>query len=360
MAVVLAPSQPAGLSLRRMRWSWVGIGLKERRRSIRVVPLATAGVVAICVAFPLIEVARIAVSWPPLGGKGLQALVATACYLPLYVRVVVHGVRGSRPAGAGRTLLAMTVVILGALPFIGVGWLSALHSLAVSVLLVIRGRWSLVVFAGLVAAPIPLAIALGAPEYGPYYAVAVAWRSLALFVVIWLLDAIRQLQAARLALAEEAVTRERLRIDGELRRTLGSALETITGQATRASAQVGRSPATVADELRRLVDRARQTLAEARRLVGGYQRVSLRGELDTAATLLTAAGIKTRVVLPAGALPDAMDEPLRSALRSATARLLRDDATRSCVITVVRQEGRVRLEFRSEQTGPAMTEAATT
>jgi two-component system, NarL family, sensor histidine kinase DesK len=343
-----------------MRWSWVGVGLERRRRVIRLVPLATAGAVAICVAFPLIDVARIAVSWPPLGGKGLQALIATACYLPLYVRVVVHGVRRSRPAGAGWTLLAMTVVILGALPFIGVGWLSALDSLAVTALLVIRWRWSLVVFAGLVAAPIPLAIALGASNYGPFYAVAVAWRSLALFVVIWLVGAIRQLQAARSAIAEEAVTRERLRIDGELRRTLGSALETITGQATRASAQLARSPATAADELRGLVNRSRQTLAEARRLVRGYQQASLRTELATAATLLSAAGITTRVVLPAGALPEAMEEPLRSALRSATARLLRDDATRSCVITVVRRDGRVRLELRAEPTAPAMTEATTT
>ncbi len=213
---------------------------------------------------------------------------------------------------------------------------------------------------GLVAAPIPLAIALGAPKYGPYYAYGVALRSMTQFVVIWLLGAIRQLEAARLALAEEAVIRERLRIDGELQQTLGVALEAIADQAEQASALVGRSPATAAAELRALVDRSRRTLAEARRLVRGYQQVSLRAELHTAATLLTAAGIKTRVVLPSGDLPDTAEASLRSALRSATARLLRDDTTRSCVITVARQDGRVRLELHSEQTGAAVTELTAT
>jgi two-component system sensor histidine kinase DesK len=334
----------------------VGVGLEQRQRSSRLVALATAGAVALSVTFPVIEVARIAFYRSPVGGRGVQALVATACYLPLYVRHVVYGVRGSRPAGATWSLLAMAVVIIGAVPIIGVGWLSSLHALAVSVLLLVRRRWSLGIFLALVAAPIPLAVALGAPKYGPYYAVTVAWRSLTPIVLIWLIGVIRQLEAARLTLAEEAVTRERLRIDGELRRTLGAALETIANQAAHASALVGRSPATVEEALRGLVQGSRRTLAEARRLISGYQQVSLRAELDTAATLLAAAGIETRVVLPDGDLPDTAGEPLRPALRSATARLLRDDATRSCVITVARQGGQVRLEVRSEPTGAAITE----
>jgi len=177
----------------------VGVGVNERRRSIRLVPLATAGAVVVSVAYPTIVLVGRAVSPPPQGGKLLLALAATACYLPLYVRHVVYGVRAVRPAGARWTLGAMAVVIVGALPITRVGWLLNLDALAVSVLLLVRRRWSLVIFAGLVAAPIPLAIALGAPKYGPYYAYGVALRSMTQFVVIWLLGAIRQLEAARLA-----------------------------------------------------------------------------------------------------------------------------------------------------------------
>jgi two-component system, NarL family, sensor histidine kinase DesK len=318
--------------------------------------LATAGAVGISIAFPVIEAGRIALSWTPLSGGVVQVLVATACYLPLHIRHVVHVLHGSRPAGARWTLLVMAVVIIGAVPIIGIGWLSSLHALAVSVLILVRPRWSLAIFGALVAAPIPLAFALGGPQFGPYYSVAVAWRSLAPFVVIWLICAIRQLEAARFHLAEEAVTRERLRIDDELRRTLGGELEAIAGTAERTSALVGRSPATVEAELRALVEGSRRTLAETRRLVRGYQQVSLRAELDTAATLLAAAGIEARVVLAGRDLPDTVEETLRSGLRSAVARLLRDETTKACVITVVQSNGRVRLELRSEQTGTAITE----
>jgi two-component system, NarL family, sensor histidine kinase DesK len=315
--------------------------------------------VGLSVAFPAVEVATIALSWWPIGGRGMQALVATACYLPLHVRHVLYVVRGSRPPAARWTLLAMAAVIIGAVPIIGVGWLLTFHTLAVSVLILVSPPWSLVIFAGLVAAPVPLTIALGAPEFGPYFAAAVAWRSLAPFVLIWLGCAIRQLEEVRLTLADDAVTRERIRIDGELRRTLGAGLEAIVGRAERADTLVGQSPDAVEGELRAVAEESRRTLAEARRLVRTYQRVSLGAELDTAATLLTAAGIQARVVLPDAELPDTVEEKLRSALRSATARLLADDATRSCVITVVRQQGRTRLELRSEQTGLAITEVMT-
>jgi len=360
MTISLPAVRPGGVPWRLVIRFWAVTRLQEYEKSSPFVRLAVAGTVAFSTALPLLDVARIAVSAPPVGGKGMQALVATACYLPLYIRHVLYGVRGSRPVGAGWTLPAMAAVIIGAVPVIGAGWLPSLHAIAVSALILLPPRWALAIVACLVAAPIPLAIALGAPEYGPYYAVAgVAWRIAVPFVVIRLMDAVRQLERARLALTEEAVTRERLRIDGELRRTLGAALDAIAGRAERASQVVERSPAVVEVELRALVDGSRRTLAEARRMVRGYQQVSLRAELDTAATLLAAAGIETRVVLASDDLPDTLEETLRSALRSATARLLRDDATRSCVITVVRRDGRVALELRAEPTGSEMTTEVT-
>jgi two-component system sensor histidine kinase DesK len=356
MTISLTAARPGGVFWRLVLRSRAVAKLHEREKSSRLIRLAIAGAVALSIAWPLIDLARIAFEWAPVGGKGMQALVATACYLPLHIRHVLYGVRGSRPGGTGWTLPAMAAVIIGAVPVIGVGWLPTLSTLAVSVLILVRVPWSLAICAGLVAAPIPLAIVFGAPQYGPSWALGVAWRTAAVFVVIWLIRAIRELEAARLALAEEAVTRERLRIDDELRRTLGVELEAIAGQAERASDMAGRPPAVIAGELRALAEGSRRTLAEARRMARGYQQVSLRAELDTAATLLTAAGIQTRVVLAGGDLPDTVEETLRSALRSAIAGLLGDDATRSCVITVVRRDGRVGLALRAQRAGSAVTE----
>jgi two-component system, NarL family, sensor histidine kinase DesK len=175
----------------------------------------------------------------------------------------------------------------------------------------------------------------------------VIWQGASLFVLVWLLGATRRLQAARLALAEEAVAQERLRLDGELHRTLGAALETIVATGQQAAGLVRRDPAAAASALETLVERSRATLAEARRVVTSYQEVSLRAELDTAATLLLAGGVQTRLVLPPGDLPEKVDTASRSALQTAVTRLLRDGSVRHCTITVTQREGRVRLALRS-------------
>jgi two-component system, NarL family, sensor histidine kinase DesK len=352
MAVALAPSLADRRPRRAEGWLQVVGRVKERRQADRFIWLATAGAVACSIVLPLLELARIVTGRTPSPGHAPLAVAATAGYLPLHVRHVWHATRGSRPAGAGWTLTAMAVVILGALPVIGTSWLTSLHSLAVSVLIVVRPPWSLLAVAALVAAPTPLAIAFGDAQWAAFYTVSVVWRGAALFVLVWLVGATRRLQEARVLLAEEALARERLRIDGELRRTLGAALEAIVARGRWASELAGRDAATLDDELRALVDGSRRALAQARRTIRGYQQLSLRAELDSAAALLTAAGIQTRLELPRGELPETVGAAPRAALRAAVARLLRDDATRHCSIVVTRRGGRVQLELRSDGTGP--------
>jgi two-component system, NarL family, sensor histidine kinase DesK len=300
----------------------------------------------------------IALSPPSSSGHATWALVATACYLPLYVRHVWHAARGSRPAGAGWTLTAMAVVIVGAVPLVGTGWLPTLHVLAVSTLLVVRPPWSLLIVGGLVSATAPLAIAFGDSEWAAFAATTVVWRGAAVFVLVWLVGTTRRLETTRLALAEEAVAQERARIDGELRRTVGTALEAIVASAQRASTLAGRDPAMLEGELRTLVAGSRQTLADARRTISGYQRRSLRAELDSATSLLTAAGIETRLVLPADTLPEFLEAVPRTTLRAAVARLLQDDTVRHCTILVTQEAGQVRLALRSDGADQAETDMA--
>jgi signal transduction histidine kinase len=327
--------------------------LTERERIGGLIRLAAVAAVGCGIVLPLLELARIIVGWTPSPGHATLALVATMCYLPLYVRHVWHAARGSRPAGAGWTLLAMAVVILGALPFIGTSWLISLHSLAVSVLIIVGLPWSLLAVASLVAATAPLAAAFGDADWAAFYTVSVVWQGAVVFVLVWLVGAARRLEHARLLLAEQALARERLRIDGELRRTLGAALEAIAARGQRAGALAAGDAPAVEGELRALVEGSRRALAQARRTIRGYQRLSLRAELDSAVALLTAAGISTRLEVPRGELPDTVDADARAALRAAVASLLRDDAARCCSIVVTRQDGRVRLEFRGGGTGPA-------
>src|SRR5215831_12341444 len=219
MAVALAPSQSGRRQRRAGGWLQMG-ALKERQQIGGLVRLAAVAAVGCSVVLPLLELARIVAGWTPSPGRATLVLVATACYLPLYVRHVWYAARGSRPAGAGWTLLAMAVVILGALPLIGTSWLISLHSLAVSVLIIARPPWSLLAAASLVTATAPLAVAFGHPQWAAFYIASVLWRGAAVFVLVWLVGAACRFEHARLLLAEQALARERLRIDGELRRTL--------------------------------------------------------------------------------------------------------------------------------------------
>jgi two-component system, NarL family, sensor histidine kinase DesK len=357
MAVALASSLTGRPPWRIASWSraraWAR--LTEGRQSDGLVGLAAAGAVACSIVLPLLELARIATERTPGPGHAVPALVATVCYLPLYVRHVWHATRGTRPAGAGWTLLAMAVVVLGALPVIGTSWVTSLHALAVAVLIVLRPPWSLLGVAGLLAAPAPLAIAFGDPQWAAFAAISVVWRGAAVFVLVWLTGATRRLQAARLLLADQAIARERLRIDGELRRTLGAALDAIVVRGEQAIALAARNPVMVEDELRVLVEGSRRALAETRWLIRGYQQRSLRAELDSAVSLLAAAGIQARLEVPGGDLPESVEAAPRVALQAAVARLLHDGATRHCWIVVTRQDGRVWLELRADGTGPATT-----
>jgi two-component system, NarL family, sensor histidine kinase DesK len=247
-------------------------------------------------------------------------------------------------------LAAMAVVIVGVLPFLGAFWLGQFHALAVAVLLVLRPPWSIALFAGIVVAQTPLAIALGHPEMASFFTLAGALKGLPVFLLIWLVGATRRLAAAREALADRAVAGERLRIDGDMRQTVGSALESIVAQGSRLAGLTGRDRPAAEVGLRNLVQDSRRALADARRLIRGYQQPSLAAELDTAATLLSAAGIASRVVRPDGDLPADVPEPARNALRADIQRLLGDDTVRECIIRVGRHDGQLRLTAEAVST----------
>jgi hypothetical protein len=111
---------------------------------------------------------------------------------------------------------------------------------------------------------------------------------------------------------------------------------------------LGGSARTLAEELSGLADDSRSTLAEARRRVRGYRQPSLRAELETAATLLSAAGVDTRLELPRLGVPETIPQRSRDALRAAVTRLLRADGVGACTIAVTVVNGQVLLEVRAD------------
>ncbi len=281
------------------------------------------------------------------------SLVAGALLLPPHLHLVTSAARGHRHPRAGWLLVAAAVPVLIVTPVVGTTWLPAFGALGLAALLVLPPRWAALAFVAVLVAPFPVATALDSPPDGLWGAIHVS-KSLAVYALVRLSAAARQLEETRAMLATDAIVQERLRIDEEMRRTVGADLAAIVEQGRRLSTAAAGTE--VADQLTDLVGRSRATLARARRQVAGYRRQSLRTELDTAAALLRADGIPTRVRapdhLPAGA------EEIRERLRAETARLLRDGRHGSCTITVTVDGGAVHLDVTTG--GPTATTSSTT
>ncbi|MER6509741.1 hypothetical protein ABT158_23160 [Nonomuraea sp. NPDC001636] len=341
-------------------------GRAEFWRSGRVVRVAPVVAVVCSALLPLLQVT---LSFGYEGNDsrtGLWSLAATAAYLPLHLRHVWHAAHARRPPAGRWTFAVMAVVVLGVTPLAGNMWPRAYAGLVVSAVLVLPAPWSYLVWVTLVAAAAPVALLLGLPwQVASWPAFSVLCGSGALLLLVWLAAALTRLQAAREALAQQAVAQERRRIDDDLRRTLGGALESIAARGERAAAALtpggapggtpgsapggtpGPSPG-LAAELGRIADDSRRTLAEARRRVRGYRQPSLRAELETAATLLSAAGLPTRLELPRQGVPETIPPGPRAALRAVVTRLLRADGVRACTIAATVADGRVLLEVRAD------------
>src|SRR5829696_8798510 len=278
-----------------------------------------------------------------LGGGGTEVC------LPVQAWLVWSAARDDWGRGQRRALAALAGVTVAMAPLAGLDGLGLLYVLAALVLIALGRPWSLLVFVALVLVPMPVALATEHWEWASYFTLGVP-----LAAVVWLIRAAEQLQAARSALAEQAVVGERLRVDGELRHTVGAALEAIAGQGDHATALAANYPSATAQQLQALVGAARRTLADPRRMVSRYQQASLRGELEAAVSLLAAAGLQPRLVVASGDLPDRLDQAAQAMLRRDLTRLLDQESARSMVtITVARRTGGVQVELRSTSSDPA-------
>jgi two-component system, NarL family, sensor histidine kinase DesK len=150
--------------------------------------------------------------------------------------------------------------------------------------------------------------------------------------LIRLSDALRELHAARGALARRAVTEERLRLARDLHDLLGQTLSMITLKSELARRLVEKDPARAAQEMHEVERAARQALREAREAVAGYRQPSLQSELEGARQLFEAAGIKCYVQTISPVLPAAVDSVLAWVVREGVTNVIRHSQAELCII----------------------------
>ena len=251
--------------------------------------LAPRGALALTIVLPAVELARIATF--ESSRKFWIALAVTMLYLPLHVRHVRYAMARRRvPAGAW-TLLAMGVLMVLGSVLIGAAWGFMLASMAVSVMLVVRPPWSVALTLMIVAAAFTLGARSGGAIVtlggrGSYLALSVAFRAVTLLVVVWLVAAIGELEAARATLAAQAVRAHRGRVDAELGRTLTISLEGLATQARIVQRLAETDDPATRAALTALVEASRRRLDETRRIVAAQQGSADRADLTAAGDLL--------------------------------------------------------------------------
>lgn len=342
MALTLAPAPPprvvAVVAVRP------GVERRSRRRvrTGRFASVATPLALAYCSAFSAVQLGLVA-EYPGHSRHLAWVVLAAAAALPVFLHQVAWVTRGAQPPHAIASFVVLAALVTAALPAGGSHWLPMYALVVASAVLVLPRSWSLVVAAGVIVAQAPLAVAVDSPvDAAPsYYMFTVWWRATTLFVPVWLLGAVRQLQASRIALADEAVDAERVRIDDELRSTVGAALAAIAADGDRALELLD-APTDAAEAqpaIAGLAETSRRTLLDARRRIRSYAPALLEIELTSAVRLLAAAGVTARVIRGDAMISPDAEVRVRESLRAATARILRSDAAGEWEITVQGADG---------------------
>jgi signal transduction histidine kinase len=339
VTVALAPSK--AVFSRPIPARMVVVEQDADERSQSVIRFATAAVVVFNVFLPLVNLVRLSLDPvnPQAPPSDIVAALATAVYLPLQLWLVLASLRDRHHRCQRWAAAGVALVVLGMIPVLGLDWLGAVYLVVIAALLVLRLPWSLLAVAALFALVVTVSLLGGRSDAAVFFGAGPPLVAITVGVPIWLIRSVRGLAASHTALAETAVTRERVRIADELRPTIELALEDIVVMGARAATFAGRDVPAADRQLRALAGRSRRTLSDVRRMVTGYQEVSLRGEVETAATLLRASGIPTVVQMPVRDLPDG-DDQVRGALRHDVARALRSPPTGGCVLTVSMENGR--------------------
>jgi two-component system sensor histidine kinase DesK len=171
----------------------------------------------------------------------------------------------------------------------------------------------------------------------------------ALYGAARLVRTIDELRDAKAELAALAVGRERLRISRDIHDLLGQTLSAVSLKGDLALRHLKRfdRPSAVV-EIQSLTAVARSALHDIRDVAQDEHRVSLSSEVDGAATLLAAAGIRTQIEVSIRDLPLALDDLLGWALREGVTNVLRHSAATTCSISVVRHGGKVLLEIEND------------
>jgi len=289
------------------------------------------------------------------------ALVGAAIFVATYLWVVRDAVRvraGAHPASNGVRLWTPMVIlfILAVLLSLGygLGWLGLFIFTSVGSALRLPSSHAAraIICLTLVAGGIGLAEGEALPDLAQG-GLLVAGIGAIVATVDYSIRATRELRAARVELAQLAVSQERLRFARDLHDLLGHSLTLVALKCDLADQLVAHFPDQARCEIQEAASVARQALRDVRAAVAGYRRPTLAQELAGAQEMLAAAGIACYVEAARLELPPEREAALAWALREGVTNVIRHSRAQRCAVRVHHADDRASLEVVDDGKGPS-------
>ncbi|MET9628467.1 histidine kinase [Lentzea sp. NPDC006480] len=283
------------------------------------------------------------------GATPVRIASSLACLLAIgYLQLRVFSRPGTnlRSTKAYLSLGAMALLVFVPVPFFPNAWSGMPGFLAGSALLVLPGRVRWLAF-GVVA----LANAATKAEYRSevslliYYVLTSVVAGLVVYGLSRLPSLVKQLETVRSELAELAVSQERLRFARDLHDLLGFSLSAITLKVELARKLIGERTDRALAELADILGIAREALTDVRAVASSYRELSLTDEIESARSVLTAAGVTTTIEADHQELSPRSRTVLATVLREGVTNLLRHSEASRCSIRITGVSGAVSIDI---------------
>ncbi len=262
---------------------------------------------------------------------------------------LAHTVPGARRWPLRQRAASLTLQgVLTYLPLVvfGMSWGGMGGPLAGSVLLLLPGRVAWVLFAAIAASFALVPAAYGVPLLPTvYFTISTVLTGLVIFGLTRLNDLVAEVHSTRGQVAALAVERERLRFARDLHDLLGYSLSAITLKSEVVHRLLPGDPHRAREEVASTLEVARQALADIRAVSQGYRELSIAAEAERVKSVLSAAGIDSRVTVGSFSPGPAIDTVLAAVLREGVTNVLRHSSVRQCAITMRVHDDRAVLEI---------------
>lgn len=165
----------------------------------------------------------------------------------------------------------------------------------------------------------------------------------------WTLKLMREQAELTVVRSELAVAEERLRFSRDLHDIFGRTLTAVAVKADLAAelataGQVERATS----EMREVHDLADEGLREVRDVVAGYRAVDLGAELKGARAMLSAAGIRVRLIGDGEGIGPRAAEALAWTVREGATNVVHHSDARNCTITLTTDDGAAQVRITND------------